>query len=83
MPGQALADNDYDVEVDGATVATLVTPGRTTYWVNGLIPGVHRVRLVKRTESPWATSAFGGFVATPGGAILGKPAPRHRQIEFI
>jgi hypothetical protein len=35
VPGQALADNDYDVEVDGAT---LVTPGRTTYWVNGLTP---------------------------------------------
>ncbi|WP_327585329.1 GDSL-type esterase/lipase family protein [Nonomuraea sp. NBC_00507] len=76
-------DNDYDVEVDGATVATLVTPGRTTYWVNGLTRGVHRVRLVKRTESPWATSAFGGFVAAPGGVILGKPAARHRQIEFI
>ncbi|HUR02263.1 MAG TPA: SGNH/GDSL hydrolase family protein [Nonomuraea sp.] len=75
--------NDYDVEVDGATVATLVTPGQTTYRVNGLTGGVHRVRLVKRTESPWATSAFGGFVAAPGGAILGKPAARHRQIEFI
>ncbi|TMR20633.1 acetylxylan esterase [Nonomuraea turkmeniaca] len=77
------SDNDYDVEVDGTTVATLVTPGRTTYWVNGLTPGVHRVRLVKRTESPWATSAFGGFVAAPGGAILHKPPARHRQIEFI
>jgi lysophospholipase L1-like esterase len=60
-----------------------VTPGQTTYWVNGLAHGRHRVRLVKRTESPWATSAFGGFVAAPGGAILGKPAARHRQIEFI
>ncbi|MDX3105628.1 SGNH/GDSL hydrolase family protein [Nonomuraea angiospora] len=77
------SDNDYEVEVDGSTVATLVTPGRTTYWVNGLTRGTHRVRLVKRTESPWATSAFGGFVAAPGGAILGRPAARHRQIEFI
>ncbi|MEO3812062.1 SGNH/GDSL hydrolase family protein [Sphaerisporangium sp. B11E5] len=77
------ADADYDVQIDGATVTTLVTPGRTTYWVRGLAKGVHSVRLVKRSESPWATSAFGGFVAVPGGAILPGPPPRHRQIEFI
>lgn len=74
---------DYDVQVDGTTVATLVTPGQTTYWVTGLADGKHRVRLVKRSESPWATSEFGGFVAAPGGAILGRPAARSRQIEFI
>jgi lysophospholipase L1-like esterase len=74
---------DYDGQVDGATVATLVTPGQTTYWVSGLADGGHRVRLVKRSESPWATSEFGGFVAAPGGAILGRPAARGRQIEFI
>ncbi|MFC6086458.1 SGNH/GDSL hydrolase family protein [Sphaerisporangium aureirubrum] len=77
------AENDYDVQVDGATVATLVTPGRTTYWVNGLTRGVHGVRLVKRTESPGASGAFGGFVAARGGSILPRPAARHRQIEFI
>jgi lysophospholipase L1-like esterase len=74
---------DYDVQVDGATVATLVAPGQITYRVSGLSPGVHRVRLVKRSESPWAVSEFGGFVATAGGAILPGPAPRSRQIEFI
>ncbi len=74
---------DYDVQVDGATVATLVTPGRTTHWVNGLRNGVHTVRLVKRNDSPWSTSEFGGFVAAPGGAVLSRPAARHRQIEFI
>ncbi|WP_308785454.1 SGNH/GDSL hydrolase family protein [Phytohabitans rumicis] len=74
---------DYDVQVDGATVATLVTPAAGTHWVTGLAGGRHTVRLVKRSESPWATSAFGGFVAAPGGAILGKPTPRSRQIEFI
>ncbi|GII81844.1 lipase [Sphaerisporangium rufum] len=77
------AANDYDVQIDGATVATLVTPGRTTYWVRDLRRGTHDVRLVKRTESPGASGAFGGFVAAPGGTILGRPAPRHRQIEFI
>jgi lysophospholipase L1-like esterase len=74
---------DYDVQVDGRTAATLVTPAAGTHWIRGLAPGRHTVRLVKRSESPWATSTFGGFVAAPGGAILGRPAPRHRQIEFI
>lgn len=75
--------NDYDVQIDGATSATLVTPGTTTYWINGLTDTVHRVRLVKRTESTWAAGRFGGFVAAPGGAILPAPRTRHRQIEFI
>ncbi|MFI2090854.1 SGNH/GDSL hydrolase family protein [Streptomyces rishiriensis] len=74
---------DYDVQVDGVTVATLVTPGRTTHWINGLRNSTHTVRLVKRNDSPWATSTFGGFVAAPGGAVLSRPAARSRQIEFI
>ncbi|MBB6414966.1 SGNH/GDSL hydrolase family protein [Streptomyces sp. AK010] len=74
---------DYDVQVDGATVATLVTPGKTTHWVRGLRDGVHTVRLVKRNDTPWSTSSFGGFVAAPGGAVLARPAARSRQIEFI
>ncbi|MFI8932714.1 SGNH/GDSL hydrolase family protein [Streptomyces sp. NPDC053474] len=74
---------DYDVQVDGATVATLVTPGRTTHWINGLREGTHSVRLVKRNDSPGDTSTFGGFVAAPGGAVLSKPTARSRQIEFI
>ncbi|WP_256096474.1 SGNH/GDSL hydrolase family protein [Streptomyces sp. LUP30] len=74
---------DYDVQVDGATVATLVTPGRTTHWINGLQNRTHTVRLVKRNDSPWATSTFGGFLAAPGGAVLSRPAARSRQIEFI
>jgi lysophospholipase L1-like esterase len=74
---------DYEVQVDGATVATLVTPGQTTRWVNGLTDAEHTVRLVKRNESQWISSEFGGFVAAPGGAILTKPTARSRQIEFI
>jgi lysophospholipase L1-like esterase len=64
-------------------VATLVTPGQTTYWVSNLARGDHTVRLVKRTESPWAAGEFGGFVAAPGGAILRAPAARTREVEFI
>ncbi|WFE28862.1 SGNH/GDSL hydrolase family protein [Solwaraspora sp. WMMD791] len=74
---------DYDVQIDGRTVATLVTPGAITHRVDGLRPGRHTVRVVKRSESQWATSTFGGFVPVPGGAVLPAPAPRHRQIEFI
>ncbi|MEX3106146.1 SGNH/GDSL hydrolase family protein [Streptomyces sp. ST1015] len=74
---------DYDVQIDGTTVATLVTPGRTTRWINGLANGTHTVRLVKRNDTPWTTSSFGGFLAAPGGAVLAQPAARSRQIEFI
>ncbi|MET7340104.1 GDSL-type esterase/lipase family protein [Streptomyces sp. NPDC005547] len=74
---------DYDVQVDGATVATLVTPGDTTYWINGLRDGEHTVRVVKRNDTPGHTSTFGGLVAVPGGAVLSRPAPRDHQIEFI
>ncbi|MBM2618596.1 cellulose binding domain-containing protein [Actinoplanes sp. LDG1-06] len=73
------ATNDYTVQVDGATVATIVTPGRTTYWIRNLADGDHTVRLAKRTEGQWAAGEFGGLV----GTVLGKPALRSRQIEFI
>lgn len=62
------------------TVATLVTPGETTYWVNNLTNADHTVRLVKRTECPWTA---GGFGAASGGAILAKPAARSRQTGLI
>ncbi|MFE9017164.1 RICIN domain-containing protein [Streptomyces sp. NPDC007808] len=74
---------DYDVQVDGTTVATLVTPGNTTHWINGLSDSTHTVRLVKRNDTPGDTSTFGGFVAAPGGTVLSRPAARTRQIEFI
>jgi lysophospholipase L1-like esterase len=74
---------DYDVEIDGTVAATWVTPGQGTHWVTGLSEGRHAVRLVKRSESAWATSEFGGFVAAPGGVLLGKPAAHRRQVEFI
>jgi hypothetical protein len=77
------SNNDYDLQVDGTTVKTLVTPGQTTSWVNGLANTDHTVRLVKRTENAWGAGEFGGFVAAPGGSILARPAPRARQIEFI
>lgn len=77
------SNNDYVVQVDGSTVATLVTPGQTTYWVRNLTNGDHTVRLAKRTESQWAVGEFDGLVADSGGAILAKPVARTRQMEFI
>jgi hypothetical protein len=77
------ANNDYVVQIDGATVATLVTPGQTTYRVSNLSNAEHTVRLAKRTESPWAAGEFGGLVPAAGGTILSPPAARTRQIEFI
>ncbi|MER7406105.1 RICIN domain-containing protein [Streptomyces sp. NPDC000070] len=74
---------DYDVQVDGTTVATLVTPGDTTHRINGLQNREHTVRVVKRNDTPGNTSTFGGFLAAPGGAVLSRPAARDRQIEFI
>lgn len=75
--------NDYDVAIDGTTVAEITTPGQTTYWINNLSNADHTVRLVKRSESPWQAGQFGGFAPAPGGSILSKPAARTRQIEFI
>lgn len=77
------AVNDYELRIDDRPPVTLVTPGRVTHRVHGLGAGVHHVRLVKRTESPWSPGLFGGFVAGPGGAVLKPPAARTRQIEFI
>jgi lysophospholipase L1-like esterase len=77
------ATNDYVVQIDGATVATLVTPGQTTYWVRNLSNTDHSVRLAKRTESPWAPGEFDGLVPDAGGTILSRPVARARQMEFI
>ncbi|MDT0347431.1 SGNH/GDSL hydrolase family protein [Streptomyces litchfieldiae] len=77
------SNNDYNVQIDGTAVATLVTPGRTTHWINGLANTEHSLRIVKRTESTWVAGRFGGFVAVQGGEILSNPPARDRQIEFI
>ncbi|WP_432457246.1 cellulose binding domain-containing protein [Cellulomonas iranensis] len=77
------ATGDYDVQVDGRTVETLVAPGATTHVVDGLPAGEHDVRVVKRSEAPWATSTFGGFVPHDGSVVLPAPAPRDLQIEYV
>ena len=82
--GVALDDGnaDYDLFVDNRRRAHWVLPGEGTKFVTGLPDGEHTVRLVKRNESPWATSTFRGFVPWTGGEILQAPAPRPVQLEF-
>ncbi|MCC2321111.1 cellulose binding domain-containing protein [Cellulomonas xiejunii] len=77
------ATNDYDVAIDGRTVETLVAPGRVTHVVDGLSAREHTVRVVKRSEAPWAVGTFGGFVSAGGSTILSAPAPRDLQLELI
>ena len=60
-----------------------MTPGRVTHRVTGLTDGTHTVRVVKRSEVPWATSTFGGFVSVDGSQILSAPAKRDLQLEFV
>ena len=63
------------------TPTTLVTPGRITHRVTGLANKEHTVRVVQRSEVPWATSTFGGFVPLDG-EILPAPDDRDLQLEF-
>ncbi|WP_456786321.1 cellulose binding domain-containing protein [Cellulomonas sp. P5_C5] len=74
---------DYEISVDGGAATTLVTPGRTTHRITGLSNGEHTVRVVKRSEVPWATSTFGGFVPVDGSVILSAPPARDLQLEFV
>jgi hypothetical protein len=41
--GIVLSDSaaDYEVQIDGASVAAIAKPGRTARWVNGLSNAVH------------------------------------------
>ena len=77
------ATGDYDISIDGGAPTTLVTPGRVTHRVEGLADREHTVRVVKRSEVPWATSSFGGFVPVNGSVILPAPAARDLQLEFV
>ena len=77
------ATGDYDISIDGGGPTTLVTPGRVTHRIEGLSNGEHTVRVVKRSEVPWATSTFGGFVPVDGSVILSAPANRDLQLEFV
>lgn len=77
------ATGDYDIAIDGTTVDTLVAPGKVTHVIDGLSDAEHTVRVVKRSEAPWAAARFGGFVPLTGSTLLPGPAGRDLQLEFI
>jgi lysophospholipase L1-like esterase len=62
----------FDVFIDGVKVApingardaTFVTDGTGLYTISGLSDGEHTVKLAKRSETNWSTTAFEGFEAT-------------------
>ncbi|MFS0703388.1 cellulose binding domain-containing protein [Cellulomonas sp. 179-A 9B4 NHS] len=74
---------DYDVFVNDILVDTWVQPGSGTHWVLGFFyDREHTIRVVKRNETPWATSTFRGFVPDAAGAVLPAREPRAVQLEF-
>ena len=70
------------VQVDGASVGTLVKPAPGLYLVDGLAAGAHTVRVEAVTEAQAGANAFDGFALAPPAKPV-KPEPRKWQIEFI
>ena len=76
------AANEYRLLVDDLAPITLAQPGRVEVRVGGLVPGRHRLRLEKVTESVDRVGTFGGFYVPRTAKALPVRA-RARQIEFI
>ncbi len=78
--------NEFDVVVDGAVQANLVTrSGTTTYSLaTGLADGTHDLVLWRRTEASYGYTEFLGLTGfSANGALLAPPpAPAH-QIEIV
>jgi hypothetical protein len=75
------AINEWRASIDGAPPVTIDRPGKADVTIDGLLPGTHRIRLDKVTESA-QPARFGGFFVAHGNS-LPAPPPRRRQIEFI
>ena len=77
------ANNDYDVQVDGATVATLVTPGQTTYWVQQ--PDQRRAHRAagEAHREPVGRRRVRRLRRRHRRRDPGQAGRAHRQIEFI
>jgi lysophospholipase L1-like esterase len=73
--------NQYEVTVDGAAQPVLVTSaGAQDYeLVSGLAPGVHDLRIARRTEGFFGITGFAGF----SGATLVDSEGSSRWIEFV
>lgn len=76
---------DYDIEIDGKLDTIIQTKsGVTQYTIaTNLSEGSHTIRIIKRSESQWNTSVFGGLYLADGKSLLSAPAKPTRKIEFI
>lgn len=79
------ASEDYvNVSVDDGEPFVLAVTNRTERYMlaEGLDPGIHHVRIVKRLEGSKSYLTFSGFDYLDGKAAP-TPAPRERRIEVI
>lgn len=75
--------NLYNVTVDGRSEVLDTEAGQERYVIaEGLAPGEHFFRMVKRTEPIVGEAAFGGVEIT-GEGLLTPPMEAGRRIEFI
>lgn len=74
----------FTVEVDGRRHVLAPDGGDPRDWVlrSPMGPGVHELRLVKRTEAPMAETDFLGLVLAPDGDLHAPPPPRALRMDF-
>ena len=75
-------NNNFNVLVDGRSVAVVRKPGTRSFSFRDLGPGEHTVRVEKRSESQYAVGAFKGFFVPAAEDAL-PAAKTERAIEFI
>lgn len=76
------SNNVLNIIVDGQAPVVLTKPGRTTYSINNLPQGKHRVRIEKRTETLYGTGTFEGFFIPKNSQAITLEKPK-RSMEFI
>lgn len=76
------SNNILNVIIDGQAPIVLTRPGKTTYSIDNLAEGTHRIRLEKRTETQFGTGTFEGFFIPKNGQSIASDKPK-RSIEFI
>lgn len=74
----------FNTVVDGVVTDTFsVTGTQQIALAAGLAAGTHTVEIEKRTEAPFGTVRFEGFVFAGGAGLLPPPARLAHKIEFL